>query len=383
MRACVRRRSTAFTGGVLVLAAVLAALSGRAEMAAAQDAPPPPAVVVAPVTAKEVSSSAEFIGQTGAFHSVDLRARVQGFLTEKRFEEGGSVAEGDVLYVIDSAEYEAIRDAVEAKIDGIEATIEQTEAQLARYQKLATSGTASEASLDEAKATAGRARADLAAAKAELEQANLNLGYTQITTPIAGRIGRSSVDTGNLVGPDSGVLATVVATDPVYVTFSITERDYLEYISAYNAGDTSDYTPQIRLVDGTTYGYDGKVDFYGTQVDPATGTIPIRATFPNPDSILLPGQYVTVVVVSSEPTQQIVIPQAAIQQNQAGYFVLVVDAESKVEQRPVTLSQRLATEAVVSGGLEVGEQLIVEGIQKVRPGAVVTAVPQGDADAGQ
>lgn len=372
--ACARRR------GLIALAALGASVLGLVAPAAAQQGDaPPPAVVVVPVTTKAVSSSAEFIGQTGAFHTVDLRARVRGFLTERTFEEGHRVAEGDVLYVIDPSEYDAARDAAEARVKGVEATIEQAEAQLARYERLATTGTASEASLDEARAAAGRARADLAAAKAELEQANLNLGYTRIATPISGRISRSSVDTGNLVGPDSGVLATVVATDPVYVTFSVTERDYLEYLKAYQAGNTTAYKPQIRLVDGTVFDHDGKIDFFGTEVDAATGTIPFRAVFANPDGVLLPGQFVTVVLVSSEPTQEIVVPQAAIQQNQAGYFVLVVDADSKVEQRPVTLGERLKTEAVVASGLEVGEQIIVEGIQKVRPGATVTAVPQGEA----
>ncbi|WP_436643337.1 efflux RND transporter periplasmic adaptor subunit [Microbaculum sp. FT89] len=362
------------------MAALGASVLGLVGPAASQQGEaPPPAVVVAPVTTKAVSSSTEFIGQTGAFHTVDLRARVRGFLTERTFEEGHRVAEGDVLYVIDPSEYDAARDAAEARVKGVEATIAQAEAQLARYEKLATTGTASEASLDEARAAAGRARADLAAAKAELEQASLNLGYTRISSPISGRISRSSVDTGNLVGPDSGVLATVVATNPVYVTFSVTERDYLAYLKAYLAGNTTAYKPQIRLVDGTVFDHDGKIDFFGTEVDAATGTIPFRAVFANPDGVLLPGQFVTVVLVSSEPTQEIVVPQAAIQQNQAGYFVLVVDADSKVEQRSVTLGERQKTEVVVASGLEVGEQIIVEGIQKVRPGATVTAVPQGEA----
>ena len=366
--------------GLIVLAALGASVLGLVGPAASQQGEaPPPAVVVAPVTTKAVSSSTEFIGQTGAFHTVDLRARVRGFLTERTFEEGHRVAEGDVLYVIDPSEYDAARDAAEARVKGVEATIAQAEAQLARYEKLATTGTASEASLDEARAAAGRARADLAAAKAELEQASLNLGYTRISSPISGRISRSSVDTGNLVGPDSGVLATVVATNPVYVTFSVTERDYLAYLKAYQAGNTTAYKPQIRLVDGTVFDHDGKIDFFGTEVDAATGTIPFRAVFANPDGVLLPGQFVTVVLVSSEPTQEIVVPQAAIQQNQAGYFVLVVDADSKVEQRSVTLGERQKTEVVVASGLEVGEQIIVEGIQKVRPGATVTAVPQGEA----
>jgi len=386
MRGPLQPRQKSIWGGTVALAVSGALLFGSAPPAVAQTneaAPPPPAVVVVPVVAKPISTSAEFIGQTGAFHTVALRARVRGFLTEKSFEEGGKVAKGDVLFVIDPSEYEAARDAAQARVQGVEATIEETEAQLARYERLATSGTASEAALDEAKATAGRARADLAAAKAQLETAKLDLGYTTIATPIAGRIGRASVDTGNLVSPDSGILATVVSIDPVYVTFSVTERDYLSYLEAVKDGTAEDFKPRIRLVTGQMYEGEGEIDFYGTEVDPTTGTIPVRATFPNPGGVLLPGQFVTVVLISSEPTDQIVVPQAAIQQNQAGYFVLVVDAESKVEQRPITLGDRLQTEAVVASGLAVGEQVIVEGIQKVRPGAIVTAVPQGKPGADQ
>ena len=167
------------------------------------------------------------------------------------------------------------------------------------------------------------------------------------------------------------------------MTFSVTERDYLSYLEAVKDGTAEAFKPKIRLVTGRMYDDEGEIDFYGTEVDPTTGTIPFRATFPNPDGVLLPGQFVTVVLISSEPTDQIVVPQAAIQQNQAGYFVLVVDAESKVEQRPITLGDRLQTEAVVASGLTVGEQIIVEGIQKVRPGATVTAVPQGKPEADQ
>ncbi len=367
-------------GGALLGAAFLA-LSGSLSVLNAQsgeaqsDAPPPPAVVVAPAVQKAVSASAEFIGQAEAFHSVDLRARVTGFLTDRSFTEGGLVSEGDVLYVIDPAEYEAARDAAQARVENVEATIEEAEAQLERYEKLATSGTASEAALDEARATAGRARADLAAANAELEQAKLNLGYTQIDTPISGRIGQSSIDTGNLVSPDSGILATVVAVDPIYVTFSVTERDYLAYVDAVDSGAVDDVRPQITLVNGQQYPEDGEIDFIGTSVSAETGTIPVRATFPNPDGILLPGQFMNVTLMAGTPSEEIVVPQAALQQNQAGYFVLIVDANSKVEQRPVTIGQRLRTETVVQSGLQVGEQVIVEGIQKVRPGATVTAVP--------
>ena len=368
--------------GALFGAALLALSATPSALHAQSGDAPPPAVVVAPAVQKPVSASAQFIGQAEAYHSVDLRARVTGFLTDRSFTEGGLVSEGDVLYVIDPAEYEAARDAAQARVQNVEATIEEAEAQLERYEKLATSGTASEAALDEARATAGRARADLAAANAELDQAKLNLGYTQIDTPISGRIGQSSIDTGNLVGPDSGVLASVVAVDPIYVTFSVTERDYLTYVDAINSGEVDDVRPQITLVNGQQYPQDGEIDFIGTTVSAETGTIPVRATFPNPDGILLPGQFMNVTLMAGTPSEEIVVPQAALQQNQSGYFVLIVDANDTVEQRPVTIGQRLRTETVIQSGLEVGEQVIVEGVQKVRPGVTVTAVPAETSEAG-
>ncbi len=337
---------------------------------------PPPAVIVAPVTSEPIAATAEFIGQSEAFQSVDLRARVTGFLIEQPFKEGRPVKKGDQLFVIDPSEFDAARDAAAAKVARAKATIEEAELQLVRYRTLTERGTTSEAKLDEAKAKAGQARADLAGAKADLERAELDVGYTKIISPIDGRIGGSSVDVGNLIGPDSGVLATVVALDPIRVNFTVAERDYLYYQQAKLAGKTSAFTARIRLANDEVYPHQGELDFIDNRVDPSTGTIKVRVEFPNPDGLLLPGQFMNVTLLSEDSEDQLVVQQAAVQENQSGPFVLVVGKDDKVELRPIKTGQRSGTKITVTDGLTAGEMIIVEGIQKVRAGVTIKPVPQ-------
>lgn len=337
---------------------------------------PAPAVVVTPVISKPVAASSEFVGQTEAFQSVDLRARVTGFLLAQGFKEGKQVKKNEVLFVIDPSEYDAKRDVSAAKVERAKATLKEAENQLVRYRTLTESGTFSPAQHDKAKAKAGQARAELAGAKADLERAKLDVGYTKIVSPIDGRIGGSSVDVGNLIGPDSGMLATVVALDPIRVNFTVSERDYLNYTQAIKDGKTTGFTPKIQLANDQMYPHDGKLDYIDNRVDPSTGTIKVRVEFPNPDSLILPGQFVNVTLVSAEPKEQMVVPQAAVQENQTGPFVLVVDKDNKVELRPIKTGQRFGAEITVTEGLNEGESIIVEGIQKVRPGAAVEPVGQ-------
>ena len=335
-----------------------------------------PAVIVVPVISKPVAASSSFVGQTEAFQSVELRARVTGFLLKQSFKEGKTVKKGDVLFVIDPSEFNAARDVAAAKVERDRATLEEAENQLVRYNKLADSGTFSPAQRDKAKAAAGQARADIAASKADLERAELDVGYTKVISPLNGRIGASTVDAGNLIGPDSGVLATVVALNPIRVNFALSERSYLNYTQAIKEGKTAGFTPKIRLANDKIYPHDGKLDYIDNRVDASTGTIKVRVEFPNPDELLLPGQFVNVTLVSAKPENQIVVPQTAIQENQTGPFVLVVDKDNKVGIRPVKTGQRKGTEISVTEGLTVGETIIVEGIQKVRPGATVKPVAQ-------
>lgn len=360
---------------ILTLGLALTTLSACGDQGSTGKAKAPaPAVVVTPVISKPVAASTEFVGQTEAFQSVDLRARVTGFLLKQSFKEGNTVRKDDVLFVIDPSEFNAKRDVAAAKVEHAKAVILEAENQLKRYAKLEASGTFSPAQLDKAKADEGKARADLAAAQADLKSAELDVGYTKVIAPLDGRIGGSSVDAGNLIGPDSGVLATVVALDPIKVNFAVSERSYLNHTQANKDGKSAGFTPKIKLANDQIYAHDGKLDFIDNQVDPSTGTIKVRVEFPNPDALILPGQFVNVTLVSAEPKEQVVVPQVAIQENQTGPFVLVVGKDNKVELRPVKTGQRNGIEIAVTDGLTPGESIIIEGIQKVRPGVTVNPV---------
>jgi membrane fusion protein (multidrug efflux system) len=248
---------------------------------------------------------------------------------------------------------------------------------LERSRVLADRQTVSQATLDEAIARDAQAGADLNAAKAALAQAQLNLGYTQIEAPLGGRISTSALDEGNLVGPESGVLATIVATDPIEVRIAVTEREVLAYRrdQANNAAAT--FTPRLKLVDGSYLEGEGTLSYLENEIDPTTGTASLYILFPNPQELVLPGQFVTVALETSVSEEKVVVPQSAVQSNQAGPFVLVVGADDKVEARPVGLGERQGAEVVIESGLEPGETIVVEGMQKVRPGAAVTPTQAG------
>lgn len=330
-----------------------------------------PSVVVQPVAEREVSAAFEFVGRSEASQRVEVRARVSGTLTARPFREGSEVEAGALMFRIDPAEFEAGRDSARASVQRAEAAVIEAEANLARYEELVQRDAASVARFDEAKAKDATAKADLSAAKAALRKAELDLGYTEIMAPISGRSGRANADVGNLIGPDTGVLAAVVQLDPIHVIFSIGEREYLDYAEERQNGDAPRMTPRIRLANDELYEHPGEFDLIDNEVDPTTGTITVRVKFPNPARRLLPGQFVNVVLTNDSPDSRVVVPQAAIQENQTGPFVLVVDGEGRVVLRPIKTGQRIETDIVALEGLEAGETIIIDGIQKVRPGAKV------------
>ncbi|MEM8588729.1 MAG: efflux RND transporter periplasmic adaptor subunit [Pseudomonadota bacterium] len=345
--------------------------------AAAAQAAPPPSVVVEPIVFQEVATTGQVIGRTEASQRVEYRARVTGFLEEQAFTEGALVNEGDLLFRIDDAEFQAAHDAATADVQGIQATLTQAQAELQRTETLFDGGNIAESTLDERRGDVARAEASLAAAQAALDRAELDLGYTQIQSAVAGRVGESQVDVGNLIGPDSGVLATVVALDPMYVTFSMAERVLLAaQADAIEAGHLTLPTVEIELADGSVYPTLGTIDFIDNEIDVTTGTLRIRAVFDNPDDQLVPGQFVEVVLTTAETENVALVPQSAVQQNQSGYFVLVVDSENRVEARTVTTGARIDGDWVIESGLEEGETIVVEGVQRARPGGLVTPVEQ-------
>ncbi len=355
---------------ILATPLLLCACSDSSQAPNAEDRPLP-SVVVEAVTSKDIAGSTEFVGRTQASQRVDVRARVSGTLLKRPFAEGADVKTDALLFEIDPAEFDAAVAAAEATLAKAQASLDELERNRGRFEVLLERETASQAQYDIAKSKADQARADVAGAEADLQRAKLDLGYATIRSPISGRSGLATVDVGNIIGPDSGVLVTILNLDPMDVFFSIGERDYLNFMETVKKGKDEKFTPYIRLANDRLYEQAGELDVVDNKVDPTTGTINIRLTFLNADRILVPGQYVSVILARTKPETRIVIPQAAVQENQAGPFVLIVNGEGRVEARPVRTAERVDAGVVVLEGLTEGETLIVEGIQKVRPGAEV------------
>jgi len=370
------------------LAMGLCVLLGITALAAA--APPAPGakgrmlVGVVAVLEKDVNPPTEYVGHVEAIQTVDLKARVEGFLQEVRFQEGSLVQAGDVLYVIEQDLYRARVDAAKAGVAQAAAALERAERYLKRLQA-ARPESVPATDMDTTVTQVMEARAQLEAAKAQLAIDRINLGYTVISTPITGRIGRTAFTRGNLVDPSSGTLATVVQVDPIRVVYSVSENDAPAIQAALRDASANSenqlLAPSLRLGNGSVYPHAGRVDFVDNQVDATTATIAVRAQFPNPDGQLIAGQYVTVLVKTRAPRPMPVVPQAAVLVNQQGRYVLVVDDKNRVTARPVTLGPELETLWAVASGLQPGERVIVQGIQKVRLG--MTVVPRNIGGEGR
>jgi len=344
-------------------------------VASAQGTAPPPAVSVTPVVSREVTETIDYIGRLTAIDKVDIIARVQGFLEERNFKEGQYVKKGDLLFRIEQATYKAAVEQARANVAKAKATEVNAKLQFERGKELVRNQNIPQATLDQRAADEEAAQASVMEAQAALDQAEINLGYTEIRSPIDGRIGLAIFTEGNLVQPSSGKLATIVSQDPIYVTFQVSQRNLLDYFRrrAEDPGKNTHVNIRIKLPNGTIYPHTGLSDFLDVQVDPTTDTVTVRATVPNPDGILIPGGVVGVTVERGAPKSTLTIPQAAILLDQAGRYVLVVDSDKKVEQRRVTTGVEQGRNIVVTDGLKEGELVIVEGIQKVRPGQTVTA----------
>lgn len=334
-----------------------------------------PAVLVVTAEIKDISSAVEFVGRVKATDRVDLRARVTGFLGPRLFKDGDVVAESQVLFSIESAPFEAVVNQRRAAVQSAEATARLAELQATRGRELLRTNALAQSQVDEREADLSRARADLALAQAALQEASINLSYTRIQSPIAGRIGDAAVSPGNLVSPQSGVLAVVVRLDPVEVTFPVPQRRLLEARRQSPDIDLTGIVATLRLADGSRYDERGQVNFIGVQADPRTDTILMRAVFPNPRRILDDGMSVRVLLEAAKPEQALVIPQSAIQQDQAGAYVLAVETDNKAVLRRVMVENQRDGSTVVREGLKAGESVIVQGQGRVRPGMVVAPSP--------
>jgi membrane fusion protein, multidrug efflux system len=357
------------------LAAVALTLSACGE----NTSPPPPqsstptAVTVVRATAEEVRPSTTFTGRIEAKDKVDLRARVDGFLEKRLFTEGADVKEGQPLFAIEKGLYQAAVNQAAAGVEQAQATLKLADLEVDRQAELVRRNVGTQARLDEVTGKQGEARGALLAQKAALEKAQLQLSYTNVSAPISGRIGRSNISVGNFVSSASGTLATIVRQDPIYVNFPVTQREILEVRKTQN-GKPGEYTIFLRLADGSRYTHPGRLDFVDVTVSQGTDTVLVRAEFPNPDRLLVDGQLVSVVVELGRGESALQVPQQALQADQSGAYVLVVDKDGKVEVRRVeTGPGGDGINIAIRKGLEQGERVITEGVQKVRPGQHVEA----------
>lgn len=367
------RRMRAFTlSSKLAMAAILCLAAIPAVQA--QEAPPPPVVMVQPVERREVPNTSQFIGRIQAVERVDVVARVTGTLLEPQFTEGDRVAAGQLLYRIDPAQFQADVNGKAAQLASAEAAAANAELNNSRAQDLAASQAGSRATADTRAAELAQANAAVQIAQAALEAAEITLGYTEITSPIAGRIGRTAISEGNIVSPASGPLARVVQDEKVWAVFAPSQREVLAYLKA---GFDTPPVVRLELADGSSFDGTGRIDFIDNTVDATTDSQTLRASFDNPDKLLVDGQTIRVTVEQPADAPVLVVPQVALAADQSGTFVRIVDAENKVATAYVTTGQQRDGMAVVSAGLAEGDRVIVQGAQRVRDGMVVDPQPAG------
>ena len=358
-------------GALGLLLALVPGCDERKPSAAA--APPKPAVGVRTAAMKGVNQSFVFVGHIKAIYKVDLRARIEGFLEKVLFHEGQPVKTGDLLYQIEKVQFEAQVEQAKANVASAEAQTTNAQLQYNRSLELSKSSYSPQSVVDQNKAALDSAKASVLQTKAALTQALVNLDYTDIRSPIDGRIGRTAYQIGNLVNPASGVLATIVSQDPIYVLFPVSVRDLdtIREARQREGGGIAKIEIRVRLSNGQNYPQRGVWNLTDPQVDQTTDTLIMRAIIPNPDGMLIDGQFVTAEIRERQEEPRLVIPQAALQIDQSGYYVLVVDGEHKVEQRRIQTGPNQGTDVVVASGVKEGENVIVDGVQKVRPGQVV------------
>ncbi|MCY6383769.1 efflux RND transporter periplasmic adaptor subunit [Hoeflea prorocentri] len=341
-----------------------------------------PSVVIATVKGTIVSQIESYVARVAAINTVNVEARVTGYLETRNFTEGSFVKRGDLLYQIERGPFEAAVAQYKADVEGAEATLKNDTLDLERQTYLLSKGDVAQTVVDAATATLGVSRAATANARAELEAAQIDLGYTRIYSPIDGRIGISAIDVGNVVSTDSGTLATINSVDPIHVIFYISERDLLEERrNGLITGGSSTFAATLTLADGETYPQKGAVVYVDTEVQETTDTIELRASFPNADSVLLPGQFVSLTLENPNAQPIVAVPQAALQLDKEGHFVFVVNDKDTVERRNVSVGRTKGTLLEIEKGLTDGERVIVEGLQKVHAGQQVKAVTaQGQSD---
>jgi membrane fusion protein (multidrug efflux system) len=368
--------------GCVVLCLALASCERAGSQSAGM---PPPEVSVVEVTPRDLPAVYEYVGQTAGSRDVEVRARVTGILLKRNFREGAAVARGQSLFTIDPAPFQIALQRAQAELAAAEARLDQARRNSARLKPLAAAKAASQKDYDDAASAERIADADVKLAQARLAEAKLNLEYTRVEAPIAGITSRASQSEGTLVSGPSVLLTTITQIDPIWVTFGIPEREHLAIRKAVDSGRLklpaggSGFDVKVRLSDGTEYEPTGRLDFSDVRVNPATGTTETRAELANARARLKPGQFVRVILSGAVRPDAIAVPQRAVLEGPQGKFVYLVDAESKVELRPVEAGDWQGDDWIIDKGLKAGDKVIVDSLLKIGPGAPVRIAAPGGA----
>lgn len=381
------RMTIGLTAGAVAFGAVMLGIVGTAE---AQMGPAgPPAVGVMETVNRPITESNEFLGRIEATNRVNVVARVTAFLEKRDFVEGAEVKKGDLLYELERGPFEADLEAKKAQVAQLQATLVNAKLTTDRARTLLGGPAGQQSTYDAALANQQSLEAQIQAAQAQVDLSQINLDYTQIHSPIDGKIGRTAVTEGNVVTPSSGVLTTIVSQDPMYVTFPVSVREALTLRERYaTRGGFNAVIIRVRLTDGRLYDQIGHLNFVNNTIAQNTDTITLRGTIPNPvlhETAVTGGnatvreltdnEFVTVLLEGVEPVDVLAIPRSAVLSDQQGDYVFVLGADNKAEQRRIKLGQSTPTVASVTEGLKLGEKVIVEGLQKVKPGMQVAPGP--------
>lgn len=383
------RRFLAFSSSIALLSLAAGCGEKNADAQAPDGAaPPPPEVSIVTIAPQKITLTTELPGRIEATRVAQVRARVPGIVLKRVYKEGTDVKAGDILFRIDPASYQASLNSAQATVSKAEANLAQAKLKIQRYKPLVETNAISKQEYDDALTAQKQAEADLEAAKATRAAARLNLGYATVNAPISGRIGRALVTEGALVGQGEATpLALIQQLDPIYVTLTQSTGDLLSLQRAMANGQLKSVgkdQARVTLImeDGSAYAHAGKLLFSDLAVDESSGSVTLRAEFPNPQRFLLPGMYARARLEQAVSENTILVPQQAIQRDPVGANVMLVGADGKVKSQPIKTASAQGNNWIVSEGLKPGDRVIVEGLQKVKPGAAVNPVPwKNDAQA--
>ncbi|MFS4436586.1 efflux RND transporter periplasmic adaptor subunit [Paracoccaceae bacterium GXU_MW_L88] len=367
--------------GSVALATLPVFAQEEGEDAPQQQQAPAPMVVTAEINVAPIEAPESFTATVEAVESVDIQARIQGFIEEVTFEPGQIVTENDELFKIEPDQYQAQVASAQAALAQAEAERVRAESEANRQQALVNRNAAAQVNLEQARADFQVAQANVQAAQSSVELAEIDLGYTTITSPITGKIGRALITKGNFVGPSSGALAEIVQLDPVRVVFSIPEQIMLELTESGQAKEgTENINFNLQLANGSEYPHSGTFEYISNTVDTATGSVAVRVIYENPEAVLLPGQFATIVIEEKNPQEMPIVPQTAVLQDREGRYVFTVNGDNTVSQRRISTGARVENGWAVTEGLEGGEAVVVQGVQRLQDGMAVNVAETGGSE---